>query len=483
MSSSSNPRDGARPSGALRALSLRAAAVFALCLFPLSLGACKAVDKNFATADGDECDPGEPQDCTCSDGRLATRVCLPEGGFSPCACDVDQPRCAAGTESACDCPDGSTGAAVCLSDGTLSACRCPDPVSTAGNDGSDGAGGTGGTGGTGGAVTSCCKGQGSCIAEDIIPEDQRGFLGVDSCDAAAGEVCAPDALSNPAGFTLQPCRSSGNAEGRCLPDCLPQVAEQANLLPRDLCPPNNVCAPCYDPFSGTDTTLCRLSNDPGPSEPPLVFDRCCEGTGTCLPSSLLPADQRDFLGQDSCDAGQLCGPDTLSDPDGNFALASCTAPGDAEGRCTPSCLPQVEEQAQFLSQADCGDVEVCSPCFDPISGTETGICSLGDDPGPSSDPVIWEGCCETDGETLGTCVPAELLPPEQADNIPQESCPRSDQRCAPNESFEDPDAALTPCSSLLVQGGICVLECLVTGLGALLPQGDCEDGRRCVPQG
>src|SRR6185295_4602839 len=118
----------------------------------------------------------------------------------------------------------------------------------------------------------CCGGIGSCVPRTLVPPDQIDQLGRDSC-TTSDSLCAPDELSS---GTSRPttCSSIAGAEGRCLPACLPDIAAQADRLPRDVCPTNHLCAPCYDPITGADSGACRLAGDM-PVDPPYVFPDCC----------------------------------------------------------------------------------------------------------------------------------------------------------------------------------------------------------------
>jgi len=229
----------------------------------------------------------------------------------------------------------------------------------------------------GGPVTfgRCCHELGRCVPETLVPEAERGGLGQDSCGAQ--ELCSPEPFLRDRPFIIQSCSSSFGAEGRCIPDCLPDVADIAELLPTEGCAAGTVCAPCFDPVSGAATGLCELSADPGPTEPPFVLERCCgegdQARGRCLPLSEVPQSGA-ALPQESCaSADSACVPTVLLDASGP-GLKSCSPGTGQGGRCLPDCvIPQL--QRLFTSQADCPDGDLCAPCQD-LFGQATGLCEM-----------------------------------------------------------------------------------------------------------
>jgi hypothetical protein len=240
----------------------------------------------------------------------------------------------------------------------------------------------------------CCGGLGSCVSESLVSEEQAAQLGVDTC-TGDGILCAPKDLANPT-YTPPRCDSVGGAEGRCLPECLPDIAAQASLLPQSTCDPGHLCAPCYDPTAapGTspeeaDTGACRLNGDE-PEDPPYAFPYCCGGGGRCVPAEVVPEGQRDQLGSDGCDAtaGELCVPNVFVE-DPSWSPPSCD-PGDSnvlftsfsdEGRCLPECIPDVSDPGFGLqfNQSSCDPDFLCTPCTVTavyFLDIDTGACDL-----------------------------------------------------------------------------------------------------------
>ncbi len=232
-----------------------------------------------------------------------------------------------------------------------------------------------------------CQSGGHCVPAGAIPAEQAGLLA--DCDASS--KCVPDVLIETAGlFTPPSCTSVAEAEGRCLSVCLPDVAAQSDLLPVDVCGAEERCVPCYDPFDGTETGACGLSEcDAGPTQPPKTFAKCCaeKGGGTCLPVSLVGQEAAEQLDTEECQedllqAGSVCVPDALYEAHAQGLLyqgAPCETGflvqlfgASEEGACLPQCIPEVDD-ALFVGQEDCQDGFNCVPCTDQ-SGESTGAC-------------------------------------------------------------------------------------------------------------
>ena len=228
-------------------------------------------------------------------------------------------------------------------------------------------------------VCPTCNGGARCLPSSLVPPEFSDQLG--DCDA--DNKCVPDLFIETGGEFIPPtCDSVGGVEGRCLSECLPQVAEQAANLPQSSCGAYEKCVPCYDPLDGTETGSCSLSCDPGPTEPPQQLPKCCDGIGTCVPSSAVPPDKLDKLQQDVCPPGDLvCAPDVfVNDP--NYSPASCQTSllssvlGSeyGPGACLPACINGVDN---FMVQEDgCGAGFKCAPCLEPPFGTPSGACEL-----------------------------------------------------------------------------------------------------------
>jgi hypothetical protein len=223
------------------------------------------------------------------------------------------------------------------------------------------------------ACTTC--GGAHCVPNDLVPGEFGDRLA--ACDTTS--KCVPDNFIESAGNTIPAtCDSVAGAEGRCLSKCLPEVIDQAALLPQSTCPATELCVPCYNPLDGLETGACGLSCDPGPTEAPVALPACCGGIGTCVPAEAA-GDQADQLGEDTCeDEGFLCAPNVFIE--GDFTAQSCETGaisllfGDEfrPGACLPECIPAVDNF--LIGQDGCLDNYKCAPCLDPLSGEPTGAC-------------------------------------------------------------------------------------------------------------
>lgn len=329
-----------------------------------------------------------------------------------------------------------------------------------------------------GTNAACCDGLGSCVPRGLIPGSYRDRLPADSC--ADVLMCVPTALLGDGDGYFRSC-TVGNvgSEGRCLPNCLPEVASRKDLS-RDNCGPNEVCAPCVNPLDGKTTGVCSLGSDPGPSREPVLFDTCCGGAGICVPPALATDEERDRLGKDSCEESDLCVPRALALHGDDFVPMQCTsAPLGAEGRCLPSCLPEVASSTAVLERAECARGELCVPCFDPWTGEPTRACSIGADRGPLEPPVVFDGCCSG----RGRCLPTSSVASADRDGLDASECVNPENLCVP-DSLSGRGPAPARCTVSATRGeGRCMPDCLpdVADRAEQLLQDDCAAYELCVP--
>lgn len=225
-------------------------------------------------------------------------------------------------------------------------------------------------------------------------------------------------------------------------------------------------APVLDPATLTACTTC--------------------GGGHCVPSVIVPADQAGSLA--SCDADNLCVPDEFIVTGGDFLLETCESVNGSEGRCASLCLPQVAEQADKLPQGSCAATHKCAPCYDPLDGTDTGLCRLACDTGPVEPaPQPLPRCCAE----IGQCVPSNLVPADQADRFGEDECPQDGGEliCVP-DVFLGGTYTPVPCETGFIsflfgdeyKPGACLPECLPDVDSApFLGQDGCPEENKCVP--
>lgn len=110
-------------------------------------------------------------------------------------------------------------------------------------------------------LPACCDGRGTCVPASAAG-DNADRLGVDTCEEDAGLVCAPNVFLGDEPYTPPTCETgfiqflfgSDYAEGRCLPDCLPDVDNF--LIGQDDCDEGMKCAPCLNPLTGEPSGAC-----------------------------------------------------------------------------------------------------------------------------------------------------------------------------------------------------------------------------------
>ncbi len=134
-------------------------------------------------------------------------------------------------------------------------------------------GGAGGGTATGGAYTlTACPGvtvtpgitgsypdcSSTCAAAHCVPTDLVGPRAdtLPDCPDATSK-CVPDAMAEAnSHFVFKGCTSpyDPNREGSCVPICV--AGSSASLLQRDVCGPNELCAPCFDTTTQAETGAC-----------------------------------------------------------------------------------------------------------------------------------------------------------------------------------------------------------------------------------
>lgn len=227
---------------------------------------------------------------------------------------------------------------------------------------------------------------------------------------------------------------------------------------------------------------------PGPAKcpydgPPLDvsgFATCRDG-GRCVPSGVVPADQRSRLAE--CPGG-FCVAEKIIKAQGVLLPKSCKSGFGEEGRCVSTVFPDVDKQKANLPVDVCDENERCAPCFDPL-GKDTGACRSVTCDAPKEPAKVFPPCCTSAGKSRAVCLPKSSLPPVAASGLAQKECPTSADLCVPSENI-DPNFKGAKCkaSSLLgAYDGACVSDCInmdfLTQLGTA--KGNCATGSFCAP--
>jgi hypothetical protein len=211
------------------------------------------------------------------------------------------------------------------------------------------------------ACSPSCAGA-HCVPAAMVPAAQQSLLA-----ACTGGFCAPDSVIAGAGKSVpKSCSPFANtpAEGRCLSTCIPMVAQKASELVQDSCAADELCVPCYDPFSAAATGACTIACDQ-PTQPPYTFPSCCVDA-TCVPSSQVPASEAAKLNQDVCPGGFLCAPNEYLPGNTPYTCSAGLLGGQA-GACVSRCVNL--GLGGIFGQKDCPDNHACVPCSLAPAGT------------------------------------------------------------------------------------------------------------------
>ncbi len=220
--------------------------------------------------------------------------------------------------------------------------------------------------------------------------------------------------------------------------------------------------------------------------------------GVCLSAVSAPASQVDRLAK--CGKNMVCLPKNMALYGTRLLLQKCTSMIGLEGRCASLVLPEVKDQEAFLPRDVCAEDELCAPCYDPVTGEDTHICTLAPavcNAGPEDEPYVLE--CPYDGPAIvdihklpacddcpGThCLPASRVPDEQKARLTE--CERPNGApgyCTPDKSIEAGSMYVPrTCQTPNDMEGRCLPPCLPTikAQDYGIWQMDCPDGEVCAP--
>jgi hypothetical protein len=359
-------------------------------------------------------------------------------------------------------------------------------------------------------LTACCPEVGHAHCLDQVHDKLANFVG--SCEG--GGHCVPDEFIETGGiYSPKVCSSLNGAEGVCLSMCAPKVADKAALLPQDNCSDWERCVPCISPLDNQSTGACDLAltcedvqgggdgsgsgsgatgttSTTCPHDGPPVMDvstlRMCPGCGLghCLDNGLVPEDKKDMFG--ACDATSMCVPDAFIETGGNMIPDSCTSLGGAEGRCMSTCMPDVAAKEGLLPRGSCGPEHLCVPCFDPVTGVDTGSCKLACDPGPQKPATLLPTCCGGQG----SCLPDTSVSEDDIENLGRVGCDQDAGAnvCVPHALMAD-DFKPVACNTVLLgnafgeeyRAGACLPSCLPAVDSFMINQDGCPANFKCAP--
>jgi hypothetical protein len=190
-----------------------------------------------------------------------------------------------------------------------------------------------------------------------------------------------------------------------------------------------------------------------------------------------------LLGPDSCvQSAAACVPSAwIEEPE--VKLQVCRSLGTYEGRCLPTCLPDVRARAANLDRDLCIEGELCVPCFDPAGGETTGVCSVGADQ-PRTEATMFSSCCNAAGSCVPQTVLTQSLTQSELDRLGQDTCEQASDRCVPQAWLRSatPPTPQT-CRSVGNLEGRCLSRCLpdIAATASRLEQDVCAKEELCAP--
>ncbi|MBX3187795.1 MAG: hypothetical protein KF819_12300 [Labilithrix sp.] len=210
------------------------------------------------------------------------------------------------------------------------------------------------------------------------------------------------------------------------------------------------------------------------------FAKCGDG-GRCVPAAVIPPAEQSRLAK--CDGG-FCVPEKIIAAQGNHLPKTCKSIADGEGRCTSIVFPDLLAQKDSLPIDVCDANERCAPCFDPLTGEDSGACRSVSCDAPKTKAKVFGECCKQGGKAAGRCVPKTMIPQKDASGLEKKECEDA-ELCAPADMM-DPKYVPPKCKASAILGnydGVCISDCVAkdffTQLGTA--KGNCAAGSFCAP--
>lgn len=366
------------------------------------------------------------------------------------------------------------------------------------------------------AKLPACKGtlgvRGRCVTTENFGSEAERF---EAADCKGDGHCTPEELIvKGRAVELTKCNAVLNVPGRCFWTLSKEIVETYDLLKGasgTQCTEGMVCSPCVDPRTKKATGVCELgsdapktkctgSKDGGAAAPPPSQVKCpydgppvdtsafpqedCGSNMVCVTTGLVPAAQQGKL--KVCSKG-LCAPKKSVAAAGNYVPKTCRSVADAEGRCTNLSLPDIAARGGNLPVGgECDADEACAPCFDPLTGNETGACASASCDAPKEPKKTFASCCGGRAK----CVPTASVDEASQASLKRDTCAQ-DSLCVATEIATAP-AGLVGAQACTFKGvigfgayqGLCVSDCFTTDLLATLKtpkQGTCPKNLACVP--
>jgi hypothetical protein len=243
---------------------------------------------------------------------------------------------------------------------------------------------------------------------------------------------------------------------------------------------------CEQSKPPSDTKSLDVCADPKEVIDPDAFPTCEIG-GRCVERSLVEAlspGSAERLPACAATANGVCVPEDAVRYGGSYRPETCSIGGDngLEGRCLPEFVVPAEQKAALESLPNdptcAGASPRCVPCFDPLTGAETGACSTTSCDQPLANQAGFASCVENRGK----CIPEGIVSAQgqSTDNLAQRDCP-DNNLCVPNRLAAQPPVYQT-CTAALGGAGSCLdVTVLDVPLSGGFGQSTCPANERCVP--
>src|SRR5262245_60713859 len=97
---------------------------------------------------------------------------------------------------------------------------------------------------------------------------------------------------------------------------------------------------------------CKRYDPPAGRAATGLYASCCDGAGMCLPEALIDSSDAKRLARDDCGDALLCVPREATGG-GSYVPEQCESVMGIEGRCLPSCLPELQDDLERLPRKGC----------------------------------------------------------------------------------------------------------------------------------
>ncbi|MDB4945378.1 MAG: Tryptophan synthase alpha chain [Labilithrix sp.] len=199
---------------------------------------------------------------------------------------------------------------------------------------------------------------------------------------------------------------------------------------------------------------------------------CGDGKGHCYPGA-----KTSLTGLPACDDGTSCVPDEVLRAGGGKLKACTFFLGNKPGACLSTMVPDIKDHINELKQDVCDEDERCTPCVNPLDGTDTGTCKANgvyENDCTGGTAARLPTCCHGQG----LCMVQDSLEDDQKENLSRDIC-KDERLCVPAAMVNGEPQS---CNALGLSG-VCLDVCFAKMLGPSAPvmRGGCGATSVCLP--